>query len=366
MKKTKKITALLIGAMLTTLLFSGCGKKKNDSEATTTENPEINITPISTMEGSANEITVISRDGYILSDLTGEWIEEKYENKRPLCIMINNIGESLPQSDISKAAITYEVMVEGGITRLLCIFDQYDKIEKLGSIRSARVPFVELSKMYDGFYGHFGYSPTAQEMIESDSEILSLNGLFLEGTMYYRDSSRNAPHNVYTTADMITAGIESKGYSFDHDDSYIRTFFFNYNDTPLQKDNPQPANKVTTTFSPASYSSFTYNPEDKTYYREEYGSPHIDALTGEQVHYKNVIVMMVPYITDAEGYYHFVAWYSGDAYYFTDGQYVKVNWDNNSGVPRFYYADGTDLKLNPGNTFVSVFDYSVPENVVVE
>ena len=365
MKKNKK-TAFLAGTMIAVMLLGGCGKKE-ETEATTATDAVINISPVATMDGSAEDITVISRDGYILSDLTGEWIDEKYANQRPLCIMINNLGEALPQSDISKAAITYEILVEGGITRLCCIFDTYDDINKLGSIRSARVPYVQLSEMYDAFYGHFGYSPTAQSMIENNPEILSLNGLFLEGTMYYRDSSRNAPHNVYTNSEMIAAGIEKMGYDYKHDDSYLKTFSFNYNDTDLTNGNPQPANKVTTTFSNYSSSNFTYNSDDKRYYREEYGNPHIDAETGEQTSYKNVIVMMVEYTTDETGYYRFIEWNkSHEIYYFTNGQYVRGYWDGNTGVTKIYYEDGTEIKLNPGNTFVTVFPFDIQEGLVIE
>ena len=365
MKKTNKKAAFLAGTMIVLTLLGGCGKKKEE----TTEAASLEISPVSTMDGSAEDIVVITRDGYVLSDITGEWIEEKYANQRPLCIMISNIKDALPQYDISKAGITFEIMVEGGITRNMCVFDRYDNIEKLGSVRSARLPYVQLAKMFDGLYAHFGFSPTAQEMIENDSSISSLNGLYLEGIMYYRDSERYAPHNAFTNSEMIAAGIENKGYSTTHNDGYTRMLYFNYEDTDLEKGNPQPANKVTTNMSNYATSNFTYNPDDGRYYREEYGDIQIDASTGEQLSYKNVIVMFVEYTTVVDnGYdYKFVSWDKGmDAYYFTNGQYVKVNWNSDKGVPRFYYEDGKELKLNPGNTYITLFDYTMPEGVIIE
>ena len=365
MKKINKKAAFLAGTMIALTLLGGCGKK----EEVTTEEAALEITPVATMDGSAEDIVVIRRDGYVLSDLTGEWIEEEFANQRPLCVMISNIKDALPQYDISKAAVTYEIIVEGGITRYMCVFDRYDNIDKLGSVRSARVPFVQLAKMHDGLYAHFGFSPTAQNMIETDSSILSLNGLYLEGIMYYRDSERYAPHNAFTNSEMIAAGIENKGYSTIHDENYTKMLAFNYEDTNLEKDNPQPANKVTTNMSNYSYSSFTYNPDDGRYYREEYGDIQIDASAGEQLSYKNVIVMLVEYTTQVDGAYdfRFVTWDNGmDAYYFTDGQYVKVKWNNNKGVPKFYYEDGTEVRLNPGNTYITLFDYTAPEGIIIE
>ena len=366
MKKNKKLTAILVGAMVTSMLFTGCGKKKETKEAATTTEAAIDIKPIATMEGSAEDITVISRDGYVISDLTGEWIEEKYANKKPFCIMINNISDAMPQSGLSQAAVTYEILVEGGITRFLCVFDQYDNIEKLGPIRSARVPYVQLAKMYDGLFAHYGWSPTAQEMIEGDPSICSLNGIYLGEIMYYRSSDKPAPHNVFTNSELIAAGIENKGYDTVHGANYEKMFSFNTKDKPLE--NGQPANKVCTAFSNDRTPTFEYNAEDGRYYRYQYGGPQIDAVTNEQLSYKNVIVMMVEYTTDEEGYYKFVSWRDSglNAYYFTDGKYIDVDWKMVNGVPKFFNKDGSELKLNPGNTFITVFDYTIPAAVVIE
>ncbi|MBQ9277310.1 MAG: DUF3048 domain-containing protein [Lachnospiraceae bacterium] len=365
MKKTKRKNALLIGAIAASLLLSGCGKKQETEEVTTTQSA-IDIKPISTMDGNASDITVISRDGYVLSELTGEWIDEKYANQKPFCIMINNISEAMPQSGLSQAAITYEILVEGGITRFLCVFDQYDNIEKLGPIRSARVPYVQLSKMYDGFFAHYGWSPTAQEMIESDPGIYTLNGIYLGDIMYYRSSDKPAPHNVFTNSDLIASGIDYKGYDYQHTNSYEKMFSFNTKDTPLGTGNT--ANRITTSFTVERAPYFEYNPDDQRYYRFQYGGPQIDAVTGEQLNYKNVLVMMVEYTSDETGYYRFVSWRDCDlyAYYLTDGEYEIVKWRMVNGVPKYFHDDGTELKLNPGNTFITIFDYTIPAAIVVE
>ncbi|MBQ9233298.1 MAG: DUF3048 domain-containing protein [Lachnospiraceae bacterium] len=365
MKKTKKKTALLVGAMITSLLFSGCGKSKSNEEETTTTLQSIDIKPIATMDGSADDIVVISKEGYVLSDLTGEWIDEKYANQKPLCIMINNISEAMPQSGLSQAAITYEILVEGGITRFLCVFDQYDNLEKLGPIRSARVPYVQLAKMYDGFFAHYGWSPTAQEMIENDPSINTLNGIYLGDIMYYRDSSRSAPHNVYTNSDLIASGIDYKGYDYNHG-AYEKMFSFNIKDKPLE--NAQPATKVTTGFNANRLPYFEYNPEDGRYYRYQYGGPQIDDVTGEQLSYKNVLIMMVEYTTDADGYYQFISFRDCGLYalYFNGGEYTTVGWSMVNGVPKLLNEDGTEFKLNPGNTFVTMFDYTIPDAIFIE
>jgi len=52
--------------------------------------------------------------------------------------VINNIENAIPQSGIGQADVLYEFVVEGGITRMLAIFNDYDNLEKVGSIRSCR------------------------------------------------------------------------------------------------------------------------------------------------------------------------------------------------------------------------------------
>ena len=68
------------------------------------------------------------------SFLTGEVIDSTVGMQRPVAIMINNIEEATPQQcGTSQADILYEAVVEGGITRLMAVFQDTSKIERVGS-----------------------------------------------------------------------------------------------------------------------------------------------------------------------------------------------------------------------------------------
>jgi hypothetical protein len=319
---------------------------------------------------SAEDVQVVYKEGMVLSDLTGEWIDESLADQRPLCIMINNIIDAMPQSGISQADITYEFVVEGGITRLLCVFKDYATgIDKLGPVRSSRHYYAEMARTLDGIYAHFGWSPYAQNYIESIPDYQNLNGLELEGIMYYRDSSRVAPHNVYTDSEGIMAGIEYKGYDMTHASSYeYKNFKFNYNDTNLASGNT--ANKVTTAFSDSRQPWFEYHEDDSRYYRFQYGDEQIDAETGEQLSYKNVIVMFADYQGiegDSVGCLT-INWddgTTGTGYYISDGEYVPITWGKNSSGLMYYNEDGTQLKMNPGNTYISVMQANTDGSRVI-
>ena len=124
MKKTKYAIALAALGVLS-LGVMGCGKKETSTEATT---------ETTTTEATTEAATEVQHEG-VYNDLTGEWVTDRTEEYgRPIAVMLNNISDAMPQCDIGKADIVYEMKVEGGITRLLGIFNDYSNLEKLGSI----------------------------------------------------------------------------------------------------------------------------------------------------------------------------------------------------------------------------------------
>ena len=75
--------------------------------------------------------------------------------------MINNISVAQSvQTGLSKADIVYETEVEGGITRLLAVFQDITAAEKIGTIRSARYPYVDLAMGHNAIYVHCGQDGT--------------------------------------------------------------------------------------------------------------------------------------------------------------------------------------------------------------
>lgn len=354
-KVLKKISAVVAMSLMTTTLLAGCGK---EAEESTTETV-VNVSSISNMD-SAEDVQVIYKEGLVLSELTGEWIDESLADKRPLCIMIENTSDAFPQSGIIDADITYEFIVEGAITRLMCVFKDYTTgIEKLGPVRSSRHYYAIVAEMLEGIYAHFGWSVYAQRYIEERPNYQNLNGLQLEGSVYYRDSARSAPHNVYTDSDRLVSGVESQGYDTTHTNTFnYDQFKFNLNDTALNSGNV--ANKVTTNFISTNTSWFEYNSDDARYYRFAFGGEHYDAETGEQLSYKNLLIMYVDYtVVDEEGRRD-IDWNydgaSGAGYYVSDGEYIPITWSKYANGIIYNTEDGSQLKMNPGNTYISVVD----------
>lgn len=105
------------------LLLSSCGGKE---EPPVEETPSASPTPVAEL---TPEPTPTPYDGPV-SPLSGLPIGEEWVNRRPVAIMLNNLKEALPQMGQSQADIIYEVPAEGGITRMLGVYQSLDGVGK--------------------------------------------------------------------------------------------------------------------------------------------------------------------------------------------------------------------------------------------
>ncbi len=338
---------LLTATFLTIAVLGlfGCGKKEETTEATTTE--------VTTEEASSEDT---SHEGMTYNELTGEWSAD-YVSRRPVAVMINNLKEALPSSSTKQADVIYECMVEGGITRLMAIYSNYENLEKVGSVRSARHYYINIANEYNAIYVHYGQSKPAKEILDQ-KVIDNINGLTYDAG-FYRDSDRVAPHNAYTTGERIVKGIEDFNYSTEYDSTHEKVLTFNEEDTDLT--NGQDAGTVRVSFSNYSKPYFIYNADTKLYDRYEYDAPQIDNLADENdnvLNFKNVIIQISSYecINQKNDLQELTQIGEGTGYYCTNGKEIPITWKKETkGTPTKYYTeDGQELLLNPGKTWISI------------
>ncbi len=348
--KKNKVAVFITLLALVMAVASGCG---SEEEPTTTAE-EITTEEVTTEEVTEEEIV---HEG-VYNDLTGEWVTDRDEEYgRPIAVMINNISAAMPQCGIGDADIIYEMMVEGGITRLLAIFNDYSDLELLGSIRSCRPYYVTVAMEYDAIYMHYGQSPQGLTKLESTG-IDNLSGLDAEGNVtYYRYSEREAPHNVFTNTEMILAGIEYCGYDTEHSAGFESVFTFNEEITALE--DGETANKITTPVSSYTTPWFEYNSDDGLYYRFQYGEEHIDGNTGEQLAFENIIIQFAHYTSiDDHDRQELDQVGEGTGYYANNGTIIPITWEKatESSITKYYDSNGDEITLNPGKTWVTVME----------
>ena len=368
---------IVLGLMAVLLSFSACKKQPQQAESTTTTptpaaaSKDEKVSEESTEEQAEDPNAL--PEGQMRSFLSGLPVDEKIGNRRPVAIMLNNLEAAQPMSGVSYADVVYEYVVEGAITRLMGLFENYDKLEKIGSVRSCREYFVYTALEFDAIYMHFGQASYAVDLLNKDY-VDNLNGLGPAGDIcYYRTTDRKAPHNVYTGVNGITAGIKEMGYRENHYDGYTGKFKFCDLDKVVTNENGKSAKHIEPNYK-INKPWFEYNEETQKYDRYQYDGPQIDDLTGEQISFDNVILQYNFWTQlDDKDYLAFDCHSGGAIQYCTHGKYVSGTWkrdlneDNyDMSAIRYYDGDGNEIEINNGKTFICIIQNTDVENVVVE
>ena len=364
----KKLSVLLMIALSSALLMTGCGKEKEKEEVKT---PVVE-TPIDTStpeEPSPEDEPVVEEpqdlppeEGLVRSPLTNEWVTEEAANLRPLAVMIPNDEGALPHYNISKADILYECMVEGSITRLMAVFSDWKDLERVGNVRSCRDYYVYWAFEWDAIYVHAGGPHYIKDVIDRDDT----HNVSENKEAFFRTNDRKAPQNLYFNGADMAAYAEKKNYPLEvrSDKVDAAHFQFTREDAPNtleQYSDSVAANKIDMASAyPHSKTWFEYNEEDGLYYRfqKNAGGAHIDAATNTQLAFKNVLVQFTYYETrDAKGYLAFQCHDdTRDGWFFTNGKGIHVNWKKTSdyGATRYYDDNGNEIQLNTGKTAICI------------
>ena len=290
-------------------------------------------------------------------------IEEKLKildldsNTRPYAVMINNISTVWGyQCGLEDAYIVYEIIVEGGYTRLMALFK--DKtLDRIGSVRSSRHYFLDYALENDAIYVHFGWSPQAQ----SDMSSLGVNNInFISYNGYTRDYSLGlaTEHTAFTTTQDIMNGADYYGYSKTTDFKPLLNYSVKSVDLSTL-DGAIPANTVFIDYSASRNTSFSYDSENKVYNRYQNGVEHKDYVTGLQYTAKNIITYQVNSYTisgDDKGRQTLENIGSGEGWYISEGYAVPITWEKSSRSSKtiYKYLDGTEIKVNDGNTHIQI------------
>ena len=281
------------------------------------------------------------------SPLTGLDVSPEAARRPVLGMMISNSTEARPQSGLHKAGVVYEAIAEGGITRYLALF-QDELPELLGPVRSVRPYFVDWVAPFDAYFGHVGGSVQGR----ADAAALGDRDVdqFANGQYYFRSTDRFAPHNVYTTSEMIEKMMSDRGNEQSEFSGFERTD----EESPLETIT---ARTITVNVSSGLYEvGYTYNKDTNSYSRRLGGSAHRDRETLTQMTPKNVAVIKVPTSFIANDRLGMDTTGTGDAWVFRDGGVIKGTWAKASDSDQltFKKKNGDVAKLNPGSTWITV------------
>lgn len=276
-------------------------------------------------------------------------------NDRPIAVMIDNHSGAWPQANLNKAYMVYEIVVEGGETRLMALF-KGQNLEKIGPVRSSRHYFLDYALENDAIYVHHGWSPQAKSDISSLG-VNNINGIQESSSNFWRVKDKSAPHNLFTSTESILKIAERKGYLKTSNKKSVLNYVHNEVEMPSTAVN---ATSVTIPHSNLQTVKYEYDEQSKTYKRYARNKLQTDYITGEPVTTKNIIITMCENYTldDSENKgrqgLKNIGTFKG--YYITDGKAIEIECTKNARDEQTVYKDlnGKEIEVNDGNTFVNI------------
>ena len=351
----KRIIFLLCALLLLPLTACGTEKEPEPSQ------PPVESAPATIAPESREPLPTPTPAPAFYHPLTGMPSNEDYSGRRPVAVMLNNLKTALPQQGNGQADIIYELMAEGGITRMLAVYQTLEGVGDLGSIRSARSYYLELALGLDALYVHAGGSPGAYRDIPAWG-VDHMDGVRggEDAKIFWRDQERRRTkgyeHSLLTSGEKITEYLATGALRTEHQEGYVYPQAFVPDGTPA---GGSPAEHVQVKFSAYKTGTFDYDAESGKYLAGQYGGEYVDGGTGEQVAVTNLLVLEtgISVISgDTEGRLSVRLTGEGEGTFFCGGRAVPIRWSKADRNSPFVYTleSGQLLALGQGNSYVCV------------
>ena len=292
----------------------------------------------------------------VVSPLSGLQVAPTLAKRPVTAIMIENSLDARPQSGLQDAGVVYEAIAEAGITRFMALF-QDTSPQYIGPVRSLRPYYIDFAAPFQASIVHVGGSPDALSEVQNGS-FRNLDQ-FYNGSYFTRITSRDAPHNVYTSFGELDQLNQSKAYTSSQFTSWPRKA-----DSKLATPTAKTVDLVIS--SDDYHVHYDYDAATNSYTRSEGGAAHLNLVSatdtvGAQLKPKVVIALVMPLSNgelDASGAYYsnYADSGSGTAYIFQDGGVTTGTWTKQDTTSQFQFTDaaGHTVKLNAGQTWISL------------
>lgn len=311
-------------------------------------------------------------------NLEGKKEEEKQKpqpktfagDDRPIAFMIDNHIDAMPQAGLEQADLVYEIIVEGGETRLMMLMKNKD-VEKIGPLRSARHYYLDYALENDAIYVHYGQSPQAKSDIKTLA-ISDINGINESETSFWRDNSKYAPHNAVSSIKNIKAIIKREDFRTTTNKGNVLNYVAeevelgdekqldvdeNTTDVEENKETAKTAKTVTIPYSTYNTVKYTYDEDTKTYKRYSRDKEQKDWNTNKAISVKNIIITKCKnWSIDSYGRQTIDNVKTLDGYYITNGKYIPIKCEKKTRSGKTVYKDlsGKEIEVNDGKTFIQI------------
>jgi hypothetical protein len=316
----------------------------------TTLPPTTTIAPTTTTTIPPTTTTVTVPTIDVSASINGLLAKDELVDRRVVAVKIDNHPRARPQVVLNEADVVYETLVEGGITRFIALYQTAD-FEKVGPNRSGRVTDSDLVKQLDAVFQISG----AQQWVKNIYRADGIHVLYDNGVTTYRDKSRPAPHNLFTSTFRIRETADSRNWSDENPGN-----MFVFGDAP---GSGVVATNISMSFSSGPNANWEWDGE--TYLRSNGSSAHqtinIDG-DKEQVEADLLVALKVREFiarnpagsgtslptADTVG--------TGEAIVFYNGEVVGGTWTREAVTDMFTLTneDGSAMVIPPGRIWISL------------
>ena len=333
------VPLLLVLILLAVALSGG----SDETPETTTTQPSAAATSTTTTSAPVTTTTVASTTTWPLTGLPAT--EEELADAKVLIAKIDNTSNSRPQIGLASADLVIEVVVEGGVPRLVAFF-QSDIPAEIGPIRSAREVDPKLVEPFGALMAHSG---GRGHVLAALREVTTDVGDPSRGaTAYYRHPDRPGTYDlILRTADVMDATPPTAP-----SDDWLA-----FGEAP----DGEQALSVELSQSNVNTVNYRYSASDGGYLRFVGDTAH-EAEDAGQLTAANVIVAFVPTIdtgrVDGAGSpvpdYEVTGF--GTAVVFRDGVAIQGQWQRSSTSEFFTFldAEGQPIPMAPGTTWIEL------------
>ena len=354
-----RIISILLAVSLMICSFVGCNKEEPETP------DETSSTTAPTEEPSTDNVEIPEN----VNPLTGlADLSESAIGARPIAIMVENSPAARPQWGISTPDIVVEGVAEGGITRMMWIYADAEKIpDRVGPVRSARHDFVELASGMNAIFVHWGASDGSRVGLTLGYQTIrnlgvnNIDGQKYEGTYFFRDTTRNTTieHRGITRGTAIQNAIAKLGYSTKATSDNWQPYDVPAAMQSITSTSTTNCSQISVTFSTGFTHTFKYDTMSNKYYNYLNNTLMTDGNNGNAMAIENVIVLYVPVSTlrTSEGHKEW-NWDigSGEGQYVSNGVIQEITWSKAGKNQPLKIQDmnNNELVINQGQTWIGV------------
>ncbi len=343
--------AFVAAAVLIATACTGTGASETTSTTITEPAPITTLPPVTTTTASLPPTTTTEPPIEVSEAINGLPADEEKIDRRLVAIKIDNHVNSRPQSALQLADAVYEILVEGGATRFIALFHQTD-LDWVGPNRSGRpTDSALMAALGESPFQISGAQPWIQNIFKADG----IKVVYDTGATTFRYPPRSAPHNLFTSTDLIRQWADARGWS----DENLGNLLAYGEPTPPDAE----ATTITVPFSDADAPTWAW---DGTRYLRFHGTtPHEwtneEGDTGQVAFDTIVVLKMRRYIkSDPAGQGSSVPSMDtlgkGEAFVFANGGVVGGTWERGSTTDKFFLStsDGAEIVLHPGRVWIAL------------